>query len=187
MASIHRRLRPYRQAGLYRGRTGPPPAPTPTQQRSIATLRTDQLVADHLQNDPTGGQQVILDLLTFAEECRTATPRRTCPRCLVPRVDRRSHRAWQVVHDLRRLERHIARLMLALVEPGLERRLAPPEDLAAYIARNGAEQSAAGSPESAPADPASDDGGSQEQGACVKASQARKGGRVPRDAARRAG
>ncbi len=110
---------------------------------------------------------MILDLLTFAKirHSDATAYLSTMPR---PWVDRRSHRAWQVVHDLGRLERHIARLMLALVDPVLERRLAPPEDLAAYIARNGAEQSAAGSPESAPADPASDHGGSQEQGASVE-------------------
>lgn len=133
---MHRRLRPYRQAGLYRGRTGTP-TPTPAQRQSIATLR-DQLVADHLQDDPTAGQQVILDLLTFAKarHADATSYLVTMPR---PWIDRRSHRAWQIVHDLGRLERHIAKLTLALMDPVLERRLAPPEDLHDYIARKDAE------------------------------------------------
>jgi hypothetical protein len=137
MASIHRRLRPYRQAGLYRSRTGPPSAPTPAQRQTVATLR-EQLVADHLHDDPTAGQSVILDLLTFAKirHSDATSYLAAMPR---PWVDRRSHRAWQVVHDLGRLERHIARLTLALVDPVLERRLAAPEDLTAYVARKDAD------------------------------------------------
>jgi hypothetical protein len=120
---------------MYRGgRNGPP---TPQQRQSAAALR-DQLVADHLNGDPTAGQQVVLDLLTFAKirhaDCTTYLA--NMPR---PWVDRRSHRAWTITHDLAKLERHIARLMLALVDPALERRLQPPEDLASYVARIDAE------------------------------------------------
>ncbi|HJW68008.1 MAG TPA: hypothetical protein VJ829_01490, partial [Candidatus Binatia bacterium] len=138
MASIHRRLRPYRQAGLYRGRTsGTPPAPTPNQQRSIASLR-DQLVADHLQNDPTAAQQVILDLLVFSKvrHADATAYLSTMPR---PWIDRRAHRAWRIVDDLARMERHIARLTLALVDPVLERRPQPVETLADYVAKKDAE------------------------------------------------
>jgi hypothetical protein len=158
MASIHRRLRPYRQAGLYRGRaSGTPPAPTPTQQRSIATLR-DELVADHLQNDPTAGQSVILDLLTFAKvrHADATNYLATMPR---PWVDRRSHRAWQIVHDLGRLERHIAKLTQALVDPVLERRPQPVETLADYVAKKDAEATngpPAGDPAPVPQAPAAE-------------------------------
>lgn len=138
MAAKPRRLRPWKPAGLYATR-----APTPAQRQSVATLR-DALVADHL-HDATAGQQVILDLLTFAKvrHADATSYLLTMPR---PWIDRRSHRAWQIVHDLGRLERHIARLTLALMDPMLERRLAPPEDLAAYIARKDAEQAAATDP-----------------------------------------
>jgi hypothetical protein len=101
MASIHRRLRPCRQAGLYRGRTtGTEPPPTPTQQRSIATLR-DQLVADHLHDDPTAGQSVILDLLTFAK-VRHADATSYLAQMPRPWIDRRAHRAWRIVRKQRR-------------------------------------------------------------------------------------
>ena len=59
MASRHdlsRRLRPWRNAGLYCTRP-----PTPAQRQTATTLR-EQLTADHLHGDPTAGQQVILDL-----------------------------------------------------------------------------------------------------------------------------
>jgi hypothetical protein len=130
---MSRRLRPWRNAGLYR--TKPP---TPAQERTAATLR-DQLVADHLHNDPTAGQQVILDLLTFAKvrHADATSSLATMPR---PWIDRRSHRAWQVVHDLGRLERHIAKLLLVLADPTLERRPEPVETLADYVARKDAEQ-----------------------------------------------
>jgi hypothetical protein len=89
----------------------------------VATLR-DQLIADHLHDDPTAAQQVILDLLTFAKirHADATSYLTTVPR---PWIDRRSRRAWTIVHDLGRLERHIARLTLALVDPVLERRPQP--------------------------------------------------------------
>jgi len=74
----------------------------------------------------------------------------TMPR---PWIDRRSHSAWQIVHDLGRLERHIAKLVLALVDPSLERRSQPIEDLTGYVARKDAEQAAKDTPPAA-ADPA---------------------------------
>src|SRR4029077_13169322 len=104
----------------------------------LATLR-DQLVADHLHDDPTAGQQVILDLLTFAK-VRHADATSYLAQVPRPWLDRRSHRAWQIVHDLGRLERHIAKLMLVLVDPTLERRPEPVETLADYVARKDAEQ-----------------------------------------------
>jgi hypothetical protein len=141
MASLHRRLRPYQPAGLYRGRAnGTPPAPTPNQQRSIASLR-DQLVTDHLQNDPTAGQQVILDVLCFAK-IRHADAMAYLSRMPRPWIDRRAHRAWRIVGDLARMERHIAKLVSALVDPALERRLAPPMDLTEYVAKKDAEKAA---------------------------------------------
>src|SRR5262245_34197881 len=131
MASLHRRLRPYRQAGLYRSK----PAPSLAAR---VTLR-EQLLADHLHDDPTAGQSVILDLLTFAKVRHDDATNylASMPR---PWIDRKSHRMWQVVHDLGRLERHIAKLMLALVDPALERRPEPVEALADYVARKDAEQ-----------------------------------------------
>jgi hypothetical protein len=152
MPNGQRRIRPWRATGLYRGRaTGTTPAPTPQQRQSVADLR-DRLVADHLQNDPTAGQQVILDLLTFAKirHADAMNYLSTMPR---PWIDRRAHRAWRIVGDLARMERHIAKLVTALVDPALERRLSPPEDLAAYIARKDAEAANGGSPP-APEDPA---------------------------------
>jgi hypothetical protein len=100
MPSIHRRLRPYRPAGLYRGRTGPPQPPTPTQQRSLATLR-DQLVADHLHDDPTAGQSVILDLLTFAKIRHSDAT--SYPLTRPPRI---AEQLGEVVHALRVLQPH---------------------------------------------------------------------------------
>ena len=128
MRGEHRRFRPYRSTRLYS--TGPP---TTRQQHAAGNLR-DQLAADHLHSDPTAGQQVILDLLVFAKarHADATSYLATMPR---PWIDRRSHRAWQIVHDLGRLERHIARLMLALVDPALERRPEPVETLADYVAR----------------------------------------------------
>jgi hypothetical protein len=146
MAAKPRRLRPWKPAGLYATR-----APTPAQRQTAATLR-DKLLTDHLQNDPTAGQSVVLDLLTFAKirHADATSYLATMPR---PWIDRRSHRAWQIVHDLGRLERHIAKLVLALVDPSLERRPQPIEDLTSYMARKDAEQAAAGTPPP-PADPA---------------------------------
>jgi hypothetical protein len=153
MASRHdltRRLRPWRNAGLYRTRP-----PTPAQQQTAMTLR-EQLVTDHLHNDPTAGQQVILDLLTFAKvrHADATSYLASMPR---PWIDRKSHQAWRVVHDLGRLERHIARLMLALVDPALERRPEPVETLSAYVARRDAEQATDETPEPV-ADDVADEG-----------------------------
>jgi hypothetical protein len=136
-----RRLRPWRATGIYRGyRSGTPPAPTPSQQRSIATLR-EQLLADHLHNDATAGQSVILDLLTFAK-IRHADAMTYLSQMPRPWIDRRAHRAWRIVDDLARMERHIARLTLALVDPVLERRPTPPMDLTSYVAQRDAEKAA---------------------------------------------
>jgi hypothetical protein len=163
MPAVPRRFRPYRQAGLYRGRaSGTPPAPTPQQRQSIADLR-ERLVADHLQNDPTAGQQVILDLLVFAKvrHADATSYLSTMPR---PWIDRRAHRAWRIVGDLARMERHIAKLVSALVDPALERKLAPPMDLTEYVAKKDAEKAAEAAnggsppaPEQAPGAPGESD------------------------------
>jgi hypothetical protein len=98
----------------------------------------------------------------------------TMPR---PWIDRRSHSAWQIVHDLGRLERHIAKLVLALVDPSLERRSQPIEDLTGYVARKDAEQAAKDTPPAAadpapvPASPGADHSSAQEQGASVSSVQ----------------
>jgi hypothetical protein len=166
MAGRTRRLRPWKPAGLYRDTP-----PSPAQRQSAATLR-DQLITDHLSNDPTAGQSVILDLLTFAKirHADATSYLATMPR---PWIDRRSHRAWQIVHDLGRLERHIAKLLLALVDPSLERRPQPIEDLTSYVARRDAEQAAKDTlpapadPAPVPESPGADHSSAQEQGAGV--------------------
>jgi hypothetical protein len=136
MPNGQRRIRPWRATGLYRGKPATS-APTPAQQRSITGLR-EQFLTDHLRGDPTAGQQVILDLLVFAKirHADAMAYLSTMPR---PWIDRRSHRAWRVVEDLSRMERHIARLTLALVDPVLERRPQPVETLADYVAKKDAE------------------------------------------------
>ena len=134
MPGVQRRIRRYHSTGMYRGRNGPP---TPQQRQTAATLR-DELVTDHMRGDPTAGQRVILDLLTFAK-IRHADATTYLAGMEHPWVDRRSRRAWTIVHDLGRLERHIARLVQALVDPALERRPQPIETLADYAARVNAE------------------------------------------------
>jgi hypothetical protein len=118
-------------------RLGPP---SQEQQAAAQPLRAG-LIADHLRNDPTAGQRVILDVLTFAK-ARHAD----CAQYLLgmprPWVDRCSRTAWKIVHDASRLERHVARLTAALVNPALERKLVPPEDLSAHVARMDAEKAA---------------------------------------------
>jgi hypothetical protein len=142
--SLHRRLRPYRPSGLYR--LGPPSV---QQQQAAAPLR-DQLVTDHLNGEPTAAQKVILDLLIFAKakHADAAHYLMSLPR---PWCDKRSRSAWKIVHDTSKLERHVARLVAALVDPVLERRPTPPMDLTAYVAQRDAEKAAqeAATPEGA--------------------------------------
>jgi len=127
-------------------RAGPP---SPAQSTAAATLR-DALVADHLANDPTAAQRVILDLLVFAKarHADVANYLMGMPR---PWVDRRSRRAWRITHDLSQLERHIARLTTALVDPVLERRPKPIESVKDYVARKDAERATVVEPALAPA------------------------------------
>jgi hypothetical protein len=90
-----------------------------------------------VQSFPSG-QKIILDLLSFAKakHADAAHYLMTQPR---PWCDRKSRRAWQIVHDTSKLERHVARLVAALLDPVLERRPVPVEDLTTYIARKDAE------------------------------------------------
>jgi hypothetical protein len=129
-----RRLRPWRPSGLYR-KAGPL---TPAQEHAAAPLR-EQLITDHLNGDPSAAQKVLLDLLVFAKVKHADVasflmrqPRLWC--------DRRSRSAWKIVHDTSKLERHVARLVAALVDPVLERRPVPVEDLTSYIVRKDAEK-----------------------------------------------
>jgi hypothetical protein len=84
---------------------------------------------------------VILDLLLFAKarHADCAQYLLSLPR---PWCDKRSRSAWRVVHDASKLERHVARLTAALVDPVLERKLAPAEDVRALAARMDAEATA---------------------------------------------
>jgi hypothetical protein len=128
MRAEHRRFRPYRASRLYSA--GPP---TTQQQQAAGNLR-EQLIADHLRGEPTAAQRIILDLLSFAKakHADAANYLMQLPR---PWCDRKGHRAWQIVHDTSKLERHVARLVSALVDPALERRPLPVETLADYVAR----------------------------------------------------
>jgi hypothetical protein len=143
MPSGPRRLRPYRPSGLYRAQT------TPAQQQAAASLR-EQLIADHLHGDPSAGQQILLGLLSSAAARHTSVANylRTLPH---PWVSRKTNRAWGIVMDLAKIERHVARLVAALCDPSLERKALPVEDLQSYIARKTAGEPAA-DPSPTPAD-----------------------------------
>lgn len=131
MPSGPRRLRPWRPSGLYRNK-----ALTPQQQQTAGTLR-DQLAAD-LGQDPSAAQRILLDLVAIAKvkHADAAHYLMSLPR---PWVDKRSRSVWRIVHDTSKLERHVARLVQALVDPALERRPQPVETLADYAARVTAE------------------------------------------------
>jgi hypothetical protein len=143
MADKPRRFRPYRASGMYRG------VLTAPQQQQATDIR-ERLIADHLGGEPSAAQDIVLGLLgtAAAKHADAWAYLRSLPK---PWVNRRSNRSWELVHDLSRLERHCAKLIEVLVNPALERRAQPPEDLAAYIARKDAEAAV-------PADPEPEDG-----------------------------
>jgi hypothetical protein len=135
MPARPRRLRPYRASGLYAA-----PAPPATGLR-------EQLIADHLGGEPSAAQSILLGLLSsaVAKHASVSNYLRSLPH---PWVNKRRNAAWQIVHDLSKLERHVARLVAARVDPALERRPRPVEDLATYIARRDAETAAQDAPPS---------------------------------------
>jgi hypothetical protein len=122
-----RRYRPYRASGLYRG------VPTAPQQTQAADIR-DRLIADHLGGAPSAAQDIVLGLLgaAAAKHADAWAYLRAMPK---PWVNRRSNRSWELVHDLSKLERHCAKLIEVLVNPALERREPPAENLADYVTR----------------------------------------------------
>jgi len=107
----------------------------------LADLRTwtpDQLaaqLASDLGGDPSAAQLVLIDLAVKAK-LKHQVVSSYLNTLEVPWVDRRSHRAWRLVHDLAKLERHVARLIQAVMNPALARRAAPVMDLHEYIARH---------------------------------------------------
>jgi hypothetical protein len=132
MATGSRRLRPWRAHRLYA-------APTPAQQ-TVAQGVKGRLIADHLGGqEPTTGQDTVLSLLAcaIARHSQAVKYLATVP---TPWMNRKSHTPWQVLSDMRREERHIAKLIQALVDPALERKPVEVEDLATYIERKDAEK-----------------------------------------------
>src|SRR5262245_20378783 len=103
MATGRRRFRAYHHVGLYKKRL------TPTQLQAAGTLN-QQLVADHLDGDPTSGQAVILALIgaAAARHKDAWDYLQTLPK---PWIDKRSRRAWKLTHDLSLLEKHVSKLV----------------------------------------------------------------------------
>jgi len=135
-------LRPWRPSGVHRS------VPTAPQQQQATDIR-ERLIADHLGGEPSAAQDIVLGLLgaAAAKHADAWAYLRSLPK---PWVNRRSNRSWELVHDLSRLEKHCAKLIEVSVNPALERRAQPPEDLSAYIARVDAEKKATETP---PTDP----------------------------------
>jgi hypothetical protein len=145
---------------------------TAPQQTQAADIR-ERLIADHLGGAPSAAQDIVLGLLgaVAAKHADAWAYLRSMPK---PWVNKRSNRSWELVHDLSKLERHCAKLIEVLVNPALERRPQPVEDLTAYVARKDAEAATAaeqaagdGALDPVPADSTPDRSGAQEQGASV--------------------
>jgi hypothetical protein len=137
-----RRIRPYRPSGFHRS------LPTPEQQVAAASLR-DRLLADRGGPEhATEAETVLVDLIAMG-----ATMHHDAARFLVslprPWVDRRSNKSIRLVHDVRRLGAHVAKLLAHL---GYDRKPVPVEDLQSYLARKEASQPAT-DPVQAPAEP----------------------------------
>jgi hypothetical protein len=120
-----RRIRPYRPSGMHRS------LPTPEQQVAAASLR-DRLLADRGGPEhATEAETVLVDLIAMG-----ATMHHDAARFLVslprPWVDRRSNKSIRLVHDVRRLGAHVAKLLAHL---GYDRRPVLVEDLRTIVAR----------------------------------------------------
>jgi hypothetical protein len=126
----NRRFRPYRTSGLYAQK------PTPAQLSAGATLR-EQLIADRGGPDVVSTAESMLIDLIVAAKVKHADVHNYLVRLPRPWCNRKSHQAWRIVLDAAYLERHLAKLLLAL---GLERRPEAVETLADYVARKDAEQ-----------------------------------------------
>jgi hypothetical protein len=129
MASVHRRIRPWRASNLYRQR------PTPQQLAAGATLR-EQLIADRGGPDVVSTAESMLIDLIVAAKVKHADAHNYLVQLPRPWANRKSHAVWRVVLDAAYLERHLARLLMAL---GLERRAEAVETLTDYVARKDAE------------------------------------------------
>jgi hypothetical protein len=152
MATKPRRLRPWRPSGLYRAQ------PSPAQEAAATTLR-DRLLAD--QGGPenaTEAETVLVDLIAMGATMHHDAARylASLPR---PWVDRRSNKSIRLVHDVRRLAAHVAKLLAHL---GYDRKPVPVENLRTIVARREASQPAATDPqapaEGPPSPAAADDG-----------------------------
>ena len=139
-----RRLRPYRASGIHRK------VPTTEQHGAAASLR-DRLLADRGGPEhATEAETVLVDLIAMGATMHHDAARylASLPR---PWVDRRSNKSIRLVHDVRRLAGHVAKLLAHL---GYDRKPVPVEALDAYIRRKDAENAAAeaATPSVAPAD-----------------------------------
>jgi len=117
---------------------------TTGEQGTAAELQL-ALQADHCP-DPSAAQRIVLALVASA-----AARHRNVSSYLHglpgPWVDKRSRKAWRLVHDVSTLEAHVAKLVELLASPALARAAAPPEDLDSYVARfDAADADSSGTP-----------------------------------------
>src|SRR5262249_51700416 len=126
------RIRPYRPTGMYRKQ------PTPAQVSAAATLR-DRLLADRGGPEhATEAETVLIELIAMGSVMHNDAARYlgSLPR---PWVNRKENKSIRLVHDVRRLAAHVAKLLAHL---GYDRRPVPVEDSQSYLARKEAEQPA---------------------------------------------
>jgi len=120
-----RQTRPWRHSGIHRS------LPTPAQETAAASLR-DRLLADRGGPEhATEAETVLIELIAMGAIMHNDAARYlgSLPR---PWVDRRSNKSIRLVHDVRRLAAHVAKLLAHL---GYDRRAIPVEDLRSYVAR----------------------------------------------------
>ena len=112
--------------------------PTTEQHAAAANLR-DRLLADRGGPEhATEAETVLVDLIAMGAVMHNDAARYlgSLPR---PWVDRRSNKSIRLVHDVRRLAAHVAKLLAHL---GYDRKPLPVEDLRTYVARKEASQPA---------------------------------------------